>query len=277
MDTVRQRGVWLLLAGGVALSVALSRSIFQLGADLRPQVPSDSVLTLVLGDARLQLSQLLFDKVEEYFHGGVRCIACEQGPGHAGEGREPHEEGGAEAPVRGGGADPWSWLNARVHVQTHKHLENDTAVEMLPWVWAACRASPRNIQAFVAGSYVLARMVGRPEDAARLLEEGGRENPQCAELDFTLGELLLNRLNDPVRAEPAFVAALRKNAPADGPAGEEDRALRMKTLFYLGYLAKGRGDVEQLRAYVREADAVNPRHVSARDLHVLLKAAEKKE
>jgi hypothetical protein len=276
--TVRQRTEWLLLAGGCILSVALSRMVSQLPADRLPQIPSDSVLTLVLGDARLQLSQLLFSKVEEYFHGGVRCIVCEQGLAHDEHPHEHEEDRPREVKAVRAVEDPWAWLDVQVHVQEHKHLEREKAVEMLPWVWASCRASPKNIEAFIAGSYVLSRMVGRPEDGVRLLEEGVSKNPGCAELDVALGELLFTRLNDPARAEPWFLSALRKNASDKGSEHtEEAQALRLKTLFYLGYFAKTRGDISLLREYVRQADAVNPAHVSAKNLHALLKALEVKE
>jgi hypothetical protein len=292
VGALRQKRAWLLLACGAALAAARRQWLLGLRKELRPQIPSDSILTLVLGDARMQLSQILFDKVEEYFHGGVRCVACEHGLGQTSGHRDHeerheggHAEGGreacaSEAAAAGGRAaafDPWSWLNERVHVQVHRHMENESAVELLPWVWASCRASPQNIEAVIAGSYVLSRMAGRPEEALQLLEEGIRANPECAELDFTCGELLLNRMGSPARAEPFFRAALRKNAPAEGEAGAAARAQRMKILFYLGYLAKQRGDLSQLRAAVREADALDARHVCAHDLHKLLEAAERKD
>ncbi len=273
METVRHRVEWLALAAGVVLSVALSRIIPRLGADHLPQRPGDSVLALVLGDARQQLSQRLFDKAEEYFHGGVRDVDCEHGLAQAGC-EEEHEL--AATPVRKA-ADPWSWLNSQVHVQAHRHTDSDTAVELLPWIWASCRASPKNVPAFLAGSYVLARLAGRPGEGVALLEEGIHHNPQCAELDLTLGELWLHRLKDPARAEACFQSALRKNAAAGAAAGEDAQVQRLRILFCLGYLAKTRGEAERLRAYVREADALNPAQVSARNLHALLESLEKKE
>lgn len=279
MGAVSQRSAWLVVAVGVIASVALSGFVNRLGPDSLPQIPCDSVLTLVLGDARQQLSHVLYDKVEEYFHGGVRNIVCEHGlacsgEDHDHEGHDHEREAGLARSLM----DPWAWINGRVHVQEHTHLKNDTAVEMLPWIWASCRASPKNIQAFVVGSYVLAQMVGRPEEGKRLLEEGIGKNPQCSELDFSLGELLLNRMHDPVRAEQWFLSALQKNAPAAGKAGEEARQLRMRILFYLGFLAKGKGEVERLAAYMREADALDPNDVVAKDLHELLHAlVDKKE
>mgnify|MGYP003587111396 CR=1 FL=1 len=281
MDAIRRKSEWLLLAAGVLSSVALSRCVLRLGADSLPQMPSDSVLTLVLGDARQQLSLVLFDKVEEYFHGGVRNVVCEEGLAGGREGARHEEHGraehGREAPPARASADPWAWLDGQVHVQEHTHLENETAVELLPWIWASCRASPKNVQAFVAGSYVLSRMVGRPEEGARLLEEGLARNPQSDELAFSLGELFMNRLRDPARAEPCFLSALKKNAPAPGKDGEEARQLRLRILFYLGYLAAGKGDADRLRAYAREADAVDPGDVVVKDLHELVKTLESKK
>lgn len=279
MERARKRAEWLLLAGGVVLAAALNGSVSRLGADSLPQLPSDSVLTLLLGDARLQASQLLYDKVEEYFHGGVRVVVCERGLGQSApasdNGRDLDlEKAKARVPAV---ADPWTWLNGQVHAQEHIHLSGDKAVEMLPWIWASCRTSPKNTQAYLSGSYVLSRMLERPEEGARLLEEGISNNTQCAELDCSLGELFLNRLHDPARAEPCFLAALKKNVPAEGKAGEEARALRMQILFYLGYLAKSKGDVERLRAYVSEADRVNPLHVCTTNLHDMLKSWGNKE
>lgn len=285
MDKRRQRTEWLVLAGCCALSVALCRPVLRLRTEERPQVPSDSVLTLVLGDARQQLSEVLYDKVEEYFHGGVRCIVCDHGlvGGEAANNDHDHEhEAEARGPKgkpgqAGAAADLWAWLDSQVHVQAHRHLENDSAVELLPWVWASCRASPKNVQAYIGGSYVLSRMVGRSREAASLLEEGIRKNPRCGELDFTLGELMVNHIKDYAAAEASFLSALRKCSAPELAEDDDARTVRLHALFYLGYLAKSKGDAERLRECVRAADAIDPRHISAKNLHALLKAFESKE
>jgi len=269
-----------MLAAGVILTLALGRAIPRFGAERLPQIPGEDVLALVLGDARQQLSHLLFDKVEEYFHGGVRDVACPMG---AMGGSQDHDHEAAPAKAcaaaepAGLAADPWAWLNARVHMQEHRHLEDEQAAELLPWVWAACRVSPKNIQAYQAGSYVLARMVNRPEEGVRLLEEGVRKNPACAELDYSVGEMLLNRMRDPAGAEPWFQSALAKVRAASGRAGDEAQSLEVRTLFYLGYLAKRRGDLERLREVAREAASLDPEHVCTKDLRALVRAAESKE
>lgn len=275
MEQSRQRSEVWLLAASALLAVALGGAIPRFGAESLAQVPGDNVLALVLGDARQQVSVLLFDKVEEYFHGGVRDVDCPLGMAGGKPVQEPERAKAAEAAAPASvAADPWAWLNARVHAQEHRHLEDEQAAELLPWVWASCRASPKNIEAFQAGSYVLARMVNRPEEGVRLLEEGVRKNPECAELDFSLGEMLLNRVRDPARAEPWFVSALAKARPAAGKAGEDAVSLKLRALFYLGYLAKQRGELERLRGFAREAEALDPEHVCTKDLRALVRAAE---
>jgi tetratricopeptide (TPR) repeat protein len=264
------------LAAVVFLAVALGRLLRCFSPESLPQMPGDDVLALVLGDARQQVSLLLLDKVDEYFHGGVRGVDCPmgvEGAEHEHEHEHGHaKEGVAEPPAAA--FDPWAWLDARVHVQEDRHLADEDSSELLPWVWAACRTSPNNIQAFQVGAYVLTRMAGRTEEGLRLLEEGVRKNPACAELEFSLGEMWLNRKHDPERAEACFISALAKVRPAEGAPGEEAKILKLRTLFYLGYLAKKRGDLERVRGFLREAEALHPEHVCTKDLRALLGAGE---
>jgi hypothetical protein len=284
-----QTGVLMCLS---VLAVALGRTIPGLFAGGMPQAPGEDVLALILGDARQELSGVLLDKVDEYFHGGVRPMGCESGlagteAGHvhtdackhdhgAHDDRDDHDASGPKAQRQpaAGAFDPWVWINRQVHTQEDLHLEEEKAVELLPWLWAASRSSPKNVQAFQVGAYVLASMVKKPEEAARLLEEGVRQNPACAELDFSLGELFLNKLHEAAKAEPWFLSARAKCQPAEGPEGDEARGLQSQALFYLGYLAKQRGERERAGAYLRELEALNPEHVCAKNLRALLDKPE---
>jgi len=264
----------LLAAGGaVALGLCLPR-VFE---GSMPQVPGEDVLHLVLGDARQELSMALLAKADEYFHGGVNDVACGHGmtsvegavPDHdPAHGESCPEHAHAHEAVRW--RDPWAWINGRVHVQEHRHLCNDQATELLPWIWAACRASPQNAQAYQTGAYVLARMTGHPEQGVRLLEEGHRRNPEDAGIVFSLGEMWLTHLHDAARAESWFAAVLPLCRPAEGAVGENDRLLWVRALFYLGYLAKQRGDLARARACLAEAETVFPEHASVKDLRRLL-------
>ena len=258
----------------VLLAVTLGRGVPLLFSAGLPQVPGEDVLQLILGDARQELSAVMLEKAEEYFHGGQRDVDCEYGlESCEAHDHEAHDHEGEHAEKPGSEAKPhdvWAWIDRHIHAQEHRHLEGDQTVELLPWIWAACRASPQNVQAFQTGSYVLAKMARRPEEGVRLLEEGVRANPNDAGLAFSLGELWLITLKDAERAEPWFISAYEKCRPADGPEGEAAQLLKVRTLFYLGYLAKRRGDVARVRACLAEAEALSPGHASVRDLRRLL-------
>lgn len=250
-----------VFGAGVLLAAGLGQALPRLFAGEMPQVGGEDVLAVVLGDARLVVSQALLVKADEYFHGGMKHDDC-AGLDHDDE-AHAHE---AEVPPRGG---PWAWLNSRVHVQEHRHLAGETTAELLPWLWAACRASPQNVQAYESASYVLAKKLNRPGEAARLLEEGVAKNPDSLPLWFSLGELRLSVLGDGEAAGQAFLAVRERFRASGQEATEESRLLALRTLFYLGYLAKRRGDVAGVRVFLAEAEALNPRHVCTSDLRKL--------
>ena len=260
-----------MTVAGAVLAVALGQGLPFIFSDRLPQVAGEDVLALVLGDARLVFSNAMINKADEYFHGGVRDVVCEYGLKNGTEEHDHNHDEQAKGTDRvSGGADLWSRLNGRVHVQEDRHTEGDESRELLPWLWAACRSAPQNIQAYETSAYVLGGMMKRTDEAARLLEEGIRKNPANASLEFSLGKLFWHQLHDAARAEHAFFAAREKCRPAAGPEGDEDRFLKGHILFYLGFLAKRRGDLEHARTYLAEAEALDPNHVGVRDLRKLL-------
>jgi len=281
---------WLLLAGA-GVAVVLGRAIPVCFEGRLPQEPGEDVLSLILGDARLEVSRMLGEKAEEYFHGGIRNLNCTMhsdaiGRGHGEErgvkasgvngggahGVHPHSDEGEHASGHAPAGDLWQWINASVHEQAHRHLEGLQMVEMLPWFWAACRLSAKNTQAYESSAYVLAYELGKPEEAVRLLKDGIRNDPAKPELDFFLGEIYFNRLRDMGRAEACFVSAREKClvAQRDTARAEKLLRLRLRAVFYLGYLAKQRGDLDRVRLCLNEAESLAPQHHTVRDLHALL-------
>ena len=258
-----------------------------------PQSSEEDVLALVLGEARLEISRSLEEKADMYFHGGVRHLDCEEGLAAKGRGvsasapaangmvaaeadHDEHDDHEHDAhPAAATGFKGWQWIDQRVHEQTHRHLKGDRIVEVLPWFWAACRVSPKNVASFENGAYVLAYELNKPEEGVRLLEEGVRNNPTVPELDFLLGQILFKLSHDAARAEPWFVSARAKCVPVQNNAdrAEEVMLLRLRAVFYLGYLAKQRGDLERVRACLDEAESLAPDHTVTHDLKVLLESA----
>ena len=277
-----------LVAAGAFITVAGGHLVPHLFPGRMPQVAGENVVAMLLGDARQELSFALLEKADDYFHGGARHAECEHGlpgapegvPGDRSAPEHAHDHGhnpdSGSVPT-GRSFDPWMWLNRRVHVQEHRHAGGEDARELLPWLWAACRTSPRNIQAYESSAYVLDRMLRQPREAQALLEEGVRRNPESAALECSLGELALHALRDPARAEQAFVAARNKCRPVEGEAGEGDRFLLGRILFYLGYLAHQRGDRNRAENYLTEAEDEVPEHVGTRDLRNLLSRQHENE
>jgi len=276
------------LAAGALLTLVWGSLMPTLFAGRLPQAAGEDIMAMLLGDARQVLSAAMLTKADDYFHGGAQHSDCTHGLAGPQGGAHAHDHGHPEshadehppdgnAPDAPASRDPWAWLNARVHVQAHRHTEGEDARELLPWLWAACRTSPSNIQAFESSAYVLERMLKRPLEALALLEEGTRLNPSNAAIEVSLGELALHSLKDPVRAEQAFEAARTKCRPAPGEAGEDDRFLLGRILFYLGYLARQRGDLDRAGACLTEAEAQVPDHVGTRNLRKLLRAPRAKE
>jgi len=257
------------------LAMAFGQGLPAVFSDRLPQVACGDILTLILGDARLAFSDMMLKKADEYFHGGVKDAVCDHGLSEAHETHDHEHEHGHEdesgQTLPGGVGGLWSWVNGQVHTQEDRHAQGEDTRELLPWLWLACRASPQNIQAYETSAYVLEGMLKRPSEAVLLLEEGIRNNPGCAELEFALGKMLLHKLSDDTRAERAFRAALEKCRPAEGPDGDAERFLRGNILFYLGFLAKKRGDWVSARDYLAKAEAFDPAHVGTRDLRKLLK------
>ncbi len=275
-----------LVAVGAIVTFAYGQLLPHLFAGRMPQVPGENVVAMLLGDARQEISFALLEKADDYFHGGVRHAECDHSLSSASqkesehhsptEGRHAHAHGHDhdhdhhDHDSASASFDPWRWINRRVHVQEHRPTEGEDARELVPWPWAACRTSPRNIQAYESSAYVLSHMLERPHDALALLEEGVRLNPTSAELEFSLGQLALHSLKDSARAERAFAAAHAKCKPEPGEAGEDARFLQGRILFYLGYLAHQRGDHVQAESYLDEAIKEVPQHAGTRDLRKLL-------
>lgn len=228
-----------------------------------PQTKGDDLVALVLGDARNALGDSFVHKADEYFHGGQTFGTCEESHAHAEHGA--HEEHEEREPVRHAAGIPFfDWLDSHVHAQEHRHLTDRESGEMLPWLWAACKAAPHNTAAFEDAAYVLSRM-NRDPDALTLLEDGIRNNPADAMLEFSRGELLFHRLHRPADAETAFNAALDKC--------RGDDLLKVRALFYIGYLAKQRGDLTRLRFCADLAASIDPKNASTLGLRKLLPAA----
>jgi tetratricopeptide (TPR) repeat protein len=255
--------VWLAAGCGLA-ALAVGQWVVQ-----RPAVadlPREDVLSLLLGGAREAASLSLFDRADQYFHGGVTHEDFHGAFATAAKSAAPaatvddgHDQDSAHSgrDVARSHAwiqawlahDPWCRLNAVIHPSEHRHLMGAVQEkEVIPWVWAAAKLDPHNVLAYTTGGYWLARRVGQPAEGVRFLEDGIRHNPENSELEFTRGEVLLNTLHQPEAAYSAFTAALRKWRLGTTPEEQDDnKFLKGRILLYLAGLEEKRGRPEVAR------------------------------
>lgn len=260
----------LLAPMALLLAAAIQTALSFSGAEL-PQKSVDSILTMISDDTRQVVSQSMMSKVDEYFHGGVKAEGgCEgvTGESHAHEGAEAHQcdDHCDHEPQHLTTYNPIAWINARIHAQEHRHLTAERSVELLPWVVAASRASPHNIQAYEVGSYILNRMSEQPQIAVDFIQEGIKNNPENPELEVTLGEMCFNTLKDQQQAAAAFERALTKSLARSQSVTEDELFLRLKIYFYLGVIAKERHDISKLRDVTQRALELKKENVMAQSL-----------
>ena len=259
-----------------ALAVGLALLLPMKFGETLPQVAGEDVLSVVFSDARDVVGRAFLVKADSYFHGGM-SMECEEDP-LASEGGTKPEKLTARPSL--GTYDPWAWINAQVEVRVHRHIEGKKAEEIIPWVWAACRTSPHNIQAYTMGWYVLSKMSKMPQEGLDVLVEGIKNNPDNIELEFTRGQSLFSDFHDKAGAAAAFQVAREKairKAKGDlSTLSDEDATLISRTLFYLGVFARDRGDIATLRQCLAESEAAAPDYVCTHQLRdMLAKAAQK--
>lgn len=245
------------------------------------QMPGEDLLSIFFADARTVISKSLVTKADSYFHGGV-TMECSDAHGdhtHATEAHDPAhdavmDEPGDDAQHDAASRDPWAWINARVHVQEHRHLEGDELAELFPWIWAACRTSPHNIEAYEMGWYVLAKMQKKVDQGLAVLEEGILNNPDNIQLEFTRGQSLYSDVKDKTASEAAFKVArekaLRKAKGDLSSLPQAEAEVFSRALAYLAFFAKERGDRDSVRAYLRESESVAPDYAATKQIRRLL-------
>ena len=239
-----------------------------------PQVASGGdFLSVLLGDAKADLSQAMIHEADSYFHGGVD-MECHALHGHEHENHSPdHEahEHGKDCPCghcghgneahEGAGFDPWGWINAHIRApEIERHLEGDRTIEMMPWFWMAVKSDPHNVEAWSTAWYVASRMMKDDLLAFKIAEEGWRLNPKSIEMACVMGRTYRAKGTlDLVKSEDLFEEALKIGK-------EKDKMTDAETSFFceaLGYLseyASKRKDKTMLQRLLGEANALGLKH-----------------
>jgi len=253
-----------LAVGWVAIT---ARWLVMLPPARMPQSASDGdFLSVLLGDAKKDLSWAMIHEADSYFHGGVE-MECHHlhNAGHAG-GHCEHDHGGehsedAHEHHEGTAFDPWRWINERVRApEVERHLEGTKAVEMMPWFWVAVKSDPHNEEAWSTAWYAAAHLMKDKQLALKIAEEGWRLNPSSMELACVLGRSCRYKETfDGERSERMFGLVLDM-CLEKADMTDAERFSFVEALSYLADNAQKRRDRNALARLLEKAAVKIPGH-----------------
>ncbi len=267
---MKRHRLYLLIACLAAAWAAVqAQLLFRLPSDLMPQAGSDGdFLSVLLGDAKKDLSWAMIHEADSYFHGGVdmEChhlhdaghegghCAHDHGDGHPEDAHEHerHEEASL---------DPWRWINERVRApEIERHLEGAKAVEMMPWFWAAVKSDPHNEEAWSTAWYAASHLMKDKHLALKIAEEGWRLNPSSMEIACAVGRSCRDKETfDGERSERMFGLALDMGLGKEEMTDKE-RFSFVEALSYLADGAQKRKDRNALSRLLEKATLKIPGH-----------------
>lgn len=237
----------------------------------------EDVLSVLLGDAKKDISDSMVRTADSYFHGGVDIDCHLEGHDHEahacdGHGDCPHHDhdhhGGETEPVpdHNHQFDPWRWINGQIRApEVDRHLGQDKAKEMLPWFWMAVRSNPHNTEAWTTVWFAAASLMKDPNLARKVAEEAYRDNPDSLDVLCVLGRTYrLEGVRDDDKAIAAFSELRGKGAQKCkgdlDKLSDSDKASFLQALDYLSVYAADRGDLGCLKSLLDEARRTESRH-----------------
>ena len=257
----------------VALAVFMGL-LARIAPDRMPQaLAGGDILSVLLGDAKKDISSALLHEADSYFHGGVD-IDChhlhghdhDHGHGHAHDDDHDHDHDRNEDEKHAARAfDPWRWINTRIRApEIDRHLTADKAVEMMPWFWGAIKSDPHNVQAWSAAWYTALYIMGDEALARRIAVEGHQLNPRSLELAGILGRTYRAETTRNSEASEAMFRLVVEMAGKMGVLEDGDSLAFFNAVGYLADAAKNRKDAKDLAALLEAARRINPRHPTTR-------------
>ena len=223
-----------------------------------PQVASGGdFLSVLLGDAKVDLSYAMIHEADSYFHGGIdmECSALH---------RHDHEDHGHDHDTHNHAEksfNPWHWINSHIRApEIERHLEGEKAVEMMPWFWAAVKSDPHNEEAWSTAWYVAAHLMKNDMLALKIAEDGRRLNPGSVELACVLGRAYrAQQTFEPVKSEAMFEEALKIGRKKNKMTEKEVSSFCV-ALGYLSEYAAKRKDKAMLQRLLGEANSLELNH-----------------
>lgn len=245
----------------------------------RPQaLAGGDILSVLLGDAKKDLSGAMVREADSYFHGGVadmhdlqhhhhehgeecHCEECHDEHHHHEHGEDHDEDEDDEHEHEAKSPDPWRWINNGIRApEVHRHLDGKRAVELMPWFWAAAQSDPHNVEAWSSAYFVASHMLKDDDLALRIAKEGRSLNPASIELAATLGQAWgAEGVRDAAKAEEQFRAAVDL-ARAKEELDDNEFVAFFDAVSHLTDSARERKDADALAALLEAARRFDPNH-----------------
>ena len=220
-------------------------------------------LSVLLGDAKKDISNTMVHEADSYFHGGVE-MDCPHGHDHHHDDlehdHEPRPDHGDEENAERA-FDPWRWINSHIRApEIDRHLDGGKAVEMMPWFWVAVKADPHNVEAWSTAWYSALYVMRDQSLALRIASDGCRQNPASIELACNLGRTYLaGGTHDVEQAERMFRLVIEMAGKMEKLKDDDYTAFYCAAAI-LAKLAESRKDAKDLQALLEAARRVNPSH-----------------
>ena len=199
-------------------------------------------LSVLLGDAKKDISGAMLREADSYFHGGVD-MDCHHLHEHHDHDHAHHDHHSEEE---------------RDHEETAS--DGNKAVEMMPWFWVAVKSDPHNVEAWSTAWYAASHMMKDDALALRIATEGQRLNPESLEMTCVLGrayraEATRNQDKSEEMFHKVLELARMKRELEDG-----DELPLCSALGYLADSAKHRNDRRELAVLLNAARRFAPNH-----------------
>lgn len=226
------------------------------------------IIQNIFGEIRDLVSSWAVIKSEEYYHHGLPIFSAlafhsgesalfEERAQPAGAAAHEHEEEhhGAAAAKQ----DLFSKVYASVRLTADEHLTASEEKEVLPWFYTAAAFDPHSIKAYLLGGYWLERL-GKNAEALKFMKEGEKNNPDCAQILMSIGDLYyLENKFDPAIGYLERARALWKEGRLPNIVSGDDKYKetdRFTTYNLLGDIYEKKNDYEKALAVYKELDAM---------------------
>ena len=268
-----------LLPYGLLAVLALLVGLFARTAPARmPQaLAGDDFLSVLLGDAKKDISGAMVREADSYFHGGVDMDCHHLHDHHDHEAYHEHhadeeyDHADEEHDHDEESFDPWRWINAHVRApEIDRHLGGNKAVEMMPWFWVAVKSDPHNVEVWSTAWYAASYMMKDDALALQIATEGQRLNPESLEMACVLGRAYrAETTRDQGKSEEMFHRVLEL-AQGKKELEDGDELPLCSALGYLADSAKHRNDRQELAVLLDAARRFAPNHPVTRSIERML-------